>query len=259
MKVPNTITLIVARNYGHPLSLTLPAWRAYLVAALLAALVVAMAALSALYLLRYPEVERLRQERQQLLEEREALREQALSANQEAYRDKSERFRQARLESGETGEALPEPDMLAPGDASYVPPLAISEVTVKVHGRTVEVVFRLVKQAESAEARGGWLFAIFENRQADPPQFVSSPEADVNSEGFPQLYKAGVRFPRIREAITYRRRVRRPSSEAGFTHVTLYLFSLRGGLIIKERFALDPELFDTEQGPVVRVIQEAGA
>jgi len=259
MKVPNTITLIVARNYGHPLSLSLPARRAYLLAALLVALLVGMAALSALFLLRYPEAHRLREQNRQLLEEREALRDQILSANQEALRDKSEAFRTAAMKTEAEPREPADRVTPEPGDASYIPPIAVSEVTVKVNGRTVEVVFRLVKQTESVENRGGWLFAIFENRHVDPPRFAASPDVKTNADGFPDFYKAGLRFPRIREAITYRRRVRRPSLDSAFTHVTVYLFSLRGGLIIKDRFALDPELFNAGQKPVTRVVKQPQA
>jgi hypothetical protein len=47
----------------------------------------------------------------------------------------------------------------------------------------------------------------------------------------------------VRNAVTYRRKVRRRSPEDYFTHVTLYLFSLRGGLLVKDRFELERELF----------------
>ena len=57
------------------------------------------------------------------------------------------------------------------------------------------------------------------------------------------MYKSGIRVTRVRSDITISRKVRRASEDEYFTHVTLYLFSIRGGLIIRDRFELDRELF----------------
>ncbi|MCZ6533852.1 MAG: hypothetical protein O7A08_12930 [SAR324 cluster bacterium] len=48
----------------------------------------------------------------------------------------------------------------------------------------------------------------------------------------------------MRKSVTYRRKVRRRSQDEYFTHVTLYLFSLRGGLLVKDRFELEREIFN---------------
>ena len=47
----------------------------------------------------------------------------------------------------------------------------------------------------------------------------------------------------MRNAQTYHRGISKRAQDETFTHVTVYLFSLRGGLLAKERYTLDPQLF----------------
>ncbi|MCZ6473979.1 MAG: hypothetical protein O6934_11115, partial [SAR324 cluster bacterium] len=82
MKAQNTLTFIISRNYGHPISLSLPVWRVYLGALLLAGLLAGMLLMSVLFLGTYPRLLMLERERDELKSERDALREQVLSANQ---------------------------------------------------------------------------------------------------------------------------------------------------------------------------------
>jgi len=67
-------------------------------------------------------------------------------------------------------------------------------------------------------------------------------------------YKLGIRFTRIRDSVMFRRKVRRSSDDEYFTHVSLYLFSVRGGLLLRERFELERDLFFKDQ-PVIRTQQ----
>jgi len=257
MKVANTYTFIISKNYGHPVTWSLPAGRVHLALALGALLVGALVTLSLLYLVNYPRIDWLERERTRLLRESEALRDQTLAANQDAFDEKGRR--------GGAGPAAlvaeqNEPAWRDPGgeDTRYVPPIRIASVSTRVERRDVSVVFRMQSEGDETRNRGGFLFAIFENRDKSPTIFTPTPAVKTNEEGFPQIYKAGVRFPRIRGGLTYRRRVRRDSPEDYFTHVTLYLFSLRGGLLLKDRFELDREAF-LQPGPVVLVHREPSA
>ena len=81
---------------------------------------------------------------------------------------------------------------------------------------------------------------------------------NTNTEGFPETYKMGVRFTRIRDAVSFHGKVKRQSDDDYFTHVTLYLFTVRGGLLLRERFELERDLFFKEQ-PVVRTQQISSA
>ncbi len=243
MKVQNTITFIVSRNYGRPLSFSLPAWRVYAGGTLAVLLLGAMVVLSVMYLLSYSRMQRIEQEHHELIEERDALREQILSANQAAFERKENRLA---LEAGPAGDEAQQARLAGwvnYADELYQPPIRVSSYTARVNGRTVEVSFRLVNQGEPANNRGGFLFAIFANEDESPARYVPTPAVKTNEEGFPQTYKSGIRFTRIRDAVTFRRRIRRPSREDYFTHVTLFLFSVRGGLLLKERYELDRDLF----------------
>ncbi len=250
MKVQNTITFIISRNYGRALSASLPAWAVVLAGVVAVVLLVGMLTLSFLYVASYTRFRQVEQERRELLRERDALREQIHSANQGAL-ERKERLFLARFEPAEGAEGGAGGSELSSYlEDLYQPPIVVASLTTRVTHRTIEVAFRLVNQGDENN-RGGFLYAIFENDDRDPTEYQPSPAVKTNAEGFPQTYKSGVRFTRIRNAVTFRRRVRRGSEEEYFTHVTLYLFSVRGGLLIKERFELDRELFSQDQ-PAVR-------
>lgn len=243
MKAQNTLTFIISRNYGHPISLSLPVWRVVLAAVVGAALLAGMLIMSILFLATYPHLLNIKQERDNFRRERDALREQLSSASQKLFELREERFLLAGAAGGDTGQSRERAQGGADAASDYLPPVQISSATTRVDRKNVEVVFRIVNQGEPIRNRGGFLFAVFEKRDVDPPRYVVSPSVALNKEGFPETYKAGVRFPRVRSPVTYRRKVRRQSDDEIFTHVTLYLFSLRGGLLVKERFELDKDLF----------------
>lgn len=243
MKAQNTLTFIISRNYGHPISLSLPVWRVYLGGLLLVLVLAGMFLMSALFLGTYPRLLMLERERDELKSERDALREQALSANQKNFDLKEERIvLAAKAAQSRQGRARPERSEDAQA-SEYLPPIQITSIKTRVDRKTVEVVFRIASQGDPIRNRGGFLIAVFENTDVQPTRFATSPTVEVNAEGFPATYKTGVRFPRVRSAVTYRRKVRRKSQEEYFTHVTLYLFSLRGGLLVKDRFELERGLF----------------
>jgi hypothetical protein len=254
MRVQDTITFIISRNYGRPLSLSLPAWRVYVGGVAVGLLLVLLAVLSVLYLFSFHRVQEMEHETEKLRQERNALREQILSANQEAFEAKERAYLARVRDQGATPQRVRQDYTLHFGDELYQPPIRVTAFTTRVNGRTVEVSFRLENQGDPANNRGGFLFAIFENDDRNPVQFVASPTVNTNTDGFPETYKLGIRFTRIRDAVTFRRKVRRQSDDAYFTHVTLYLFSVRGGLLLRERFELERDLFFKDQ-PVVRTQQ----
>ncbi len=242
MRVEQTITFIVSRNFGHPITWNVQAWRVYAGVAAAAVLLAAMTLLSVLYLFTSPLVERLERERDDLRLERDALLDELRSANQEAFETK-----QAAWAQTGSGPKSPTPRKRAPtslySQEWYIPPLRIDSFSARAQRRSIEARFRIVRQGDRNRNRGGFIFAIFEDRTALPTRYATSPHVDVNEDGFPMLYKTGIRFSRVRNAQTYRRSVRIRAGDNPFTHVTVYLFSLRGGLLVKERFALDPALF----------------
>jgi type II secretory pathway pseudopilin PulG len=254
MRVQNTITFIISKNYGRPLSWSLPVWRVYVGGVALSLLVVVLSVLSVLYLFSYPRVRQVERESERLRQERNALREQAQTANQEAFEARERAFLARARGKGATQAEAREDYTLHFGDELYQPPIRITAFTTRVNGRTVEVSFRLENQGDPANNRGGFLFAIFENDDKNPVQYLSTPSVNTNADGFPETYKLGIRFTRIRDSVTFQRKVRRQSDEDYFTHVTLYLFTVRGGLLVRERFELERDLFFKEQ-PVVRTQQ----
>ena len=85
MKVRNTITFIISKNYGPSLSLSLPLWLVYLAGLAMMGMVVSLAGLSLMYLLSIPRIQQLELETRKLKEEVEILRDQLLSASQKAF------------------------------------------------------------------------------------------------------------------------------------------------------------------------------
>ncbi|HKJ00657.1 MAG TPA: hypothetical protein VKB51_19470 [bacterium] len=243
MRVQDTITFIISKNYGRPLSWNVPVWRVYVGGVLVGLLVVVLAVLSVLYVFSFQRVQEMEHETEKLRQERNALREQILSANQEAFEAKEHAFLARASNKSARPTQVREDYTLHFGDALYQPPIRVTAFTTRVSGRTIEVSFRLQNQGDPSNNRGGYLFAIFENDDKNPIQFVTSPSVNTNTDGFPETYKLGIRFTRIRDAVTFRRKVRRQSDEEYFTHVTLYLFSPRGGLLLRERFELERDLF----------------
>ena len=242
MKEQNTFTFIISKSYGHPISWSMPGWQVFFGGGILLVLLLAMTAMSAMFLVVYPRMLEFREQRDLLQKERSALREQNLSANQEALDAKEESI--ARRDPGGSPDNGAESTAQQPlGEEGYLPPIRITSVKTSVLRDEVEVVFRMVRQGAVERNRGGFLFAVFENQEKSPPVYTASPNVPTNGAGFPESYKSGIRFPRFREAIVFRRRVRRRGREEFFTHVTLYLFSLRGGLLAKDRFELDREQF----------------
>lgn len=257
MKVQNTITLIISKNYGRPLSFSLPAWRFYVLGVVSVLLLGAMVAFSFLYLLSYPRIRQMEREDRQLRKERDALREQISSTNLGALEAKERAYVARFAKPAPSGGDTPQMEAaLASSDDLYQPPIRVDSFTTRVTTRSVEVAFRLVNDSD-ANNHGGYLYAIFENDDKTPTQYVPSPSVNVNGEGFPQSYKYGIRFTRIRNAVTFRRRVKRTSRDEYFTHVTLFLFSVRGGLMLRERYELEKDLFFKDH-PAVRT-QQANA
>jgi len=254
MRVQNSITFIISKNYGRPLSWSLPIWRVYAGGAAVTCLLLLLTLLSILYVFSFQRVRQMEDETERLRQERNVLREKVLSANQEAFESKERAF----LASAGTGTAAPaaapEDYTLHFGDELYQPPIRVSAFTTLVNGRSVEVSFRLENQGDPSNNRGGFLFAIFENDDKNPVPYVATPSVNTNSDGFPETYKLGIRFTRIRDSVMFRRKVRRNSDEEYFTHVSLYLFSVRGGLLLRERFELERDLFFKDQ-PVIRTQQ----
>ncbi|MBI3991980.1 MAG: hypothetical protein HY342_01795 [Candidatus Lambdaproteobacteria bacterium] len=243
MKVQKTYTFIVSKNFGRPISFSLPAWSLYGLVGAGIVLLATLLTLSIASLVFYPRLRGLEREQQELLRERDALRDQLHAANQQALAYKERLLAEGRGEEPpeeSTGRSRP----LRDEDESYVPPIKFSDVTTRVDHSSVELIFHISREGDASNNHGGFLFAIFENRASDPPSFMATPSVELNEDGFPQMYKAGIRVTRVRSDITIRRKVRRHSEDEYFTHVTLYLFSIRGGLIIRDRYELDRELFN---------------
>lgn len=242
MKVHSVLTLIVTKNYGRPHTWSLPAWKVYAGGMALGGLVVLLVSLSLLCLIVWPRWRSAEESLRQLKQERDALREQVLSLNQEALEAKEKQgLGQVALEDGEEDSGS---DVLAVrGAASYQMPIRITSLTARVVRSNLEVGFLVESEDRGRSNRGGYLFTIFENQDAKPPTFVAGPGIQINDSGFPEFYKEGAVFPRVVDSVALRRRYRLESTTEYYTHVTIYVFSIRGGLIAKERFPIDRSVF----------------
>ena len=243
MKVRNTITFIISKNYGPSLSLSLPLWLVYLAGLAMMGMVVSLAGLSLMYLLSIPRIQQLELETRKLKEEVEILRDQLLSASQKAFDRK-------RVVFSKKGPKFPRVATIPPvrgtgisGDGLYQPPYRVISYTMRLNGKRMELRMELESITSPENNAGGFVFAIFENNDKNPVQYLSSPPVETNPEGFPLTYKSGAPFYRVRRKMNFRRRMRRKSVQEYFTHVTLYLFSVRGGLMLKERYKLNQDMF----------------
>jgi hypothetical protein len=242
MKVHSVLTVIVTQNYGRPHTWSLPVWKVYVGGAAVAGLVVLLAGMSLLALVAWPRWRSAEESLRQLRQERDALREQVLSLNQEALEAKERRqFGEiARSEGPDDAED----DTLADQRGSvYEQPIRISTLTARVVHATLEVGFVVESQDRGRSNHGGFLFTVFENQDAKPAAYAAGPGVQINDSGFPEFYKEGSLFPRVVDSLALRRRLKLEAPGEYYTHVTIYVFSPRGGLIAKERFALDRSVF----------------
>ncbi|HUJ76443.1 MAG TPA: hypothetical protein VL359_16395 [bacterium] len=243
MKRHKGITLLIARNYGRAHTLTLPLWKVYVGSALAATLMAALLGLSVLCLLVLPRWRSAEQRVRQLLQERNALQGQLLSANEEALEAKSSRSSAQVAQANPAGDDLNDPATIPPDP--YTEPVRITSLQSKlVHG-ALEVSYVVQNQSPRGN-RGGFLIAVLENLDSVPPQFQTDRGEQVNETGFPEFYKEGDVFSPVASRVTIRQHFKLASPQEYFTHVTVYAFSPRGGLMTKERFALDRAVFSQE-------------
>lgn len=250
MKVRNTITFIISKNYGSSLSLGLPLWLVYLGGLAMMGMVVSLAGLSLMYLLSIPRIQQLELETRRLKEEVEILRDQLLSSNQKAFDEKRFLVIKRRPKPLRAATNLPARGTGISGDGLYQPPYRVLSYTMRLNGKRMELRLDLESILPPENNAGGFVFAILENQDKNPVQYLSSPPVETNPEGFPLTYKSGAPFYRARRNMKFRRRMRRKSVQDYFTHVTLYLFSVRGGLMLKERYKLNQDMF-FDSKPVV--------
>ena len=250
MKVRNSITFIISKNYGTSLSLSLPLWLVYLGGLAVMGAVASLAGLSLMYVLSIPRIQQLELETRRLKIEVETLRDQLLSANQQAFDNKRVGITKRRWKSPRISAKSPVRGTGIPGEGLYQPPYRVVSYTMRLDGRRMELKMDLESIIPPEHNAGGFVFAIFENNDKNPVQYLSSPSVETNPEGFPLTYKSGAPFYRARRKMKFRRRIRRKSVHEYFTHVTLYLFSVRGGLMLKERYELNQDMF-FDSKPVV--------
>ena len=243
MKVRNTITFIISKNYGPSLSLSLPLWLVYLGGLVMMGIVGSLAGLSLMYLLSIPRIQQLELETRKLHEEVESLRDQLLSANQKAFDRKRVVLTKSRPKSPRVAAKPSVRGTGISGGGLYQPPYRVISYTMRLDGKRMEFGLNLESIIPKENNAGGFVFAILENNDKKPIQFLSSPPVETNPEGFPLTYKSGAPFYRARRKMKFRRRMRRKSVQEYFTHVTLYLFSVRGGLMLKERYKLNQDMF----------------
>jgi type II secretory pathway pseudopilin PulG len=256
MKVHNVLTFIVTHNYGRPHTLSLPAWKVYAGAAGAAAALAVLTVLSLAFLATFPRWRDAEHSVRQLRLERDALREQILAINQDALEVKEKRLV---VQAGDD-EGTDDPGG-APAAAGvperYTEPLRITSLAAKVNQSALEVSFLLISQDRGRGNRGGYLFTVLENQDQKPPLYQTGPGVQVNDAGFPEAYKEGLIFPHVAHTLAFRRKIKLDAPGAVFTHVTVYLFSPRGGLIAKERFPLERALFQPSGAPVLAGISRS--
>jgi hypothetical protein len=242
MKPNDTVTLIVTRNYGRPHTWSLPTWKVYAGSVATVAVAGVLMLLGLAFLVLYPHYQQTRRNLQELERERDALRQQVLSANQESYHAKERGTSAEDTANADAQQQDVMPASLSAAEA-YTPPMRIGGLNTRLTRNHLEFSFQLTSTDKGRGNRGGFVFTVFENQDQTPARYLITPTASINEGGFPQLYKEGLIFPHVRDTTSIRRSVRLDTPETYFTHVTVYLFSPRGGLIAKERFQLDRSVF----------------
>lgn len=167
-------------------------------------------------------------------QELHSLRQELAAWREQAYES---RLNKAALASTKSSAS---PDV---AENEFVPFLEIASASVRTNKNAIEVTFAL--RGVSQEPRSGWLFAVFSAERSAERQYFASPQVEVNAEGFPRNYKQGAYYRRLDSLKTFRRRISRNAS--AYTHVTLYAFSFRGGLLLREAFEIPAAEDETRQ------------
>src|SRR5574341_711889 len=184
MKPGDTVTVIVTRNYGRPHTWSIPTWKVAVGGSVSLVVLAMLVTLGLAFLLLYPHYHQTRQELRDLERERDALRQQLVSSNQEALNAKE------RGKAGEetAGQGKEEPDVVpasATGADLYAPPLRIGALNTRLTREHLEFSFQLASTDKGRGNRGGFVFIVFENQESNPPLFAVSPTASINDTGFP--------------------------------------------------------------------------
>lgn len=243
MRVRHTITFIISKNYGSSLSLGLSVWQVYLGIVAIVLILGALLTFSLLYLFSFPIINELKMETRDLQKEVETLRDRLLSRNQKTYHQKI--LDSAAVLPAAVTAALKPPlrNVALSEEGLYQPPYRVASYTIRVDQKRVDMDFRLISLVLRENNTGGYVIAVLENQDKKPLQILTSPKLDTNQDGFPNFYKTGAPFYSTKRNLKIQRRFRRKTVQDYFTHVTLYIFSIRGGLLIKERMKVNKDLF----------------
>ncbi len=250
------ITLIISRNYGPSLSFNIKLSRLVVVSSLLVGMLGVLVYLALSDLVHSSQNQTLEQEIEHLRQEHKRLQKQIHATSQRAYEQKIQAFyavpkRPLKTRTRSTRLNTP----ISP--ENYQAPILVAQATARANRRRFEVVFKLQSAPNTRWRAGGYLFAVFTNSENQPPTHVSSPQAKINFAGFPQYYKYGAYVPPFQRSLLVRRAVHRKNQQR-FTHLTLYVFSGHGGLVLRENFVLDPGLFTNSSEWVLRDLQKRG-
>ncbi|MDH4225815.1 MAG: hypothetical protein OEW12_09235 [Deltaproteobacteria bacterium] len=243
MKVPSTYTFILSRNFGQPVTIQLAAWRVYTGLALGGLLLGGMMLFTMLFFFQYPRLKHLEQKVDTLQKDQAELRQQLLSRDMRYFHGKEMLAARMFRNPGHVQESTVQLAALGQTEAEdYQLPVAINNISARVDGLNVWVSCKLAAQGKSG-SQGGYLFFILERQDGDFPVFLSTSRGEINERGFPEHYKTGTPFYLMRRIQTFEGRVKRKTGTEYFTHLSVYLFSIRGALLAKDRIELDPSMF----------------
>ena len=236
------ITLIISRNYGPPLAFNIPLRRLITTSVVLLGVLGVLVYATLTNLVHSAQNQRLKLEIERIRQQFKILQEQNEASNQRAYERKTHAFYSAHQKPPQAATNLAN---LSANNTqqNYQIPIQVAKASARANRKRLEVVFQLRKTPNAPLNLGGYLFVVFTNAENFPNTHTSAPQAKINPAGFPQYYKYGAYLPPFRRSLQVRKSIRHKQQR--FSYITLYIFSGRGGLVLRERFALGPSLFES--------------
>ncbi len=229
------ITLIISVDEGRSFYWSLPCWRLLLWASMGAFCLGLLLFVSIDYLFAHGRLNNLQAQLADITKQAQAFEKRLFFADKRNF------------ESSYSPPAVE-------GDEDYQLPLSLKSARAWVGSNTVELDFVLQLRSTGSSYGGdslsnvpsplsGTMVAVLANEDETPVQYLSIPRMNVTERGFPSNRFAGIHFYQVRRKLHFRRRVSLSVNRDYFTHVLLYVFSSRGGIIWHQRFKMEREWF----------------
>ncbi|MDH4121879.1 MAG: hypothetical protein OEV94_09835 [Deltaproteobacteria bacterium] len=238
MKSPKTLTLIISPNYGRPITFQMELWRVYALAAATGLILLGLLLASLMLLFQYPRLIQLEKEVNELRQEQTQVNNHSLSQDRRNYHLKNTLMAKelggVEIQVNATLAALKQRE-----ENEFQPPVTVNGLEATLGERNLRLLCRMETHGAQDSVTSGWLLFVLERGRNGQTEYLATNDALINERGFPTHYKLGRAVGMYRRNLEFTETFRVTPGEPPYTHVTVYLFSARGGLILRERVELN--------------------